>query len=64
MTAAGVKGLALGFDVVRPPSPGVAVLAYHRVGAGTALGVDLEPSLFADQMQHLVASCEVTRSSE
>ncbi len=52
-THAGVKAGARGVDLIRPPEPGVVVLAYHRVGANTGLEVDLEPSVFAEQMDFL-----------
>lgn len=48
-----VKGLALGFDRVHPPAPGVVVLAYHRIGGGSSLELDIEPEVFAEQMQWL-----------
>lgn len=58
LSHAGVKRAALTYDAIRPPQPGAVVLAYHRVGAGTGLEVDLEASVFADQMAYLAASCE------
>lgn len=44
------KDLALCLDRVRPPAPGVVVLAYHRIGGATSLELDLEPEAFAEQM--------------
>ena len=50
-----VKQLAAGYDMVRRPAPGLVVLAYHRVGGNSGLEVDLDPGLFAAQMQQLSA---------
>ena len=58
VASTGVKGLAAGYDRVRPPQPGVVVLAYHRVGGGSALDVDLDPGLFAAQMEYLSCSTD------
>ena len=43
-----VKATAAAADVVRRPPPGLVVLIYHRVGAGTGAG-------------HLVLAYEVAR---
>lgn len=59
VVSAGVKGLAIGYDAVRPPDTGVVALAYHRVGGGSELAVDLDPGLFAAQMEYLASSCDV-----
>lgn len=53
---AGMKAAAVAFDRLRPPPAGVVVLAYHRVGGGSGLTVDLDPALFSDQMAELAAS--------
>ncbi len=47
------KSAAAAFDVARPPAPGVVVLAYHRVGGGTKLELDVPTDVFADQMSYL-----------
>jgi peptidoglycan/xylan/chitin deacetylase (PgdA/CDA1 family) len=54
-----VKSAASAVDRVSPPPPGVVVLAYHRVGGGSTLELDLEPELFDDQMGHLAESGRV-----
>lgn len=55
----GVKAVAAGADRFRPTSPGVCVLIYHRVGAGTSSEVDLPSSLFEEQMALLAADHHV-----
>jgi len=50
-----VKGVAVAVDRVRPPARGVAVLLYHRVGAGSVLEVDLPTPAFDEQMHYLAA---------
>jgi len=49
-TAAGVA------DRVRPPGRGVVVLAYHRVGGGSHLEIDLPTTAFDAQMGQLARS--------
>jgi peptidoglycan/xylan/chitin deacetylase (PgdA/CDA1 family) len=46
----GVKATALLLDAVRPPAVGLVILAYHRVGSGSRLELDVEAPVFADQM--------------
>jgi peptidoglycan/xylan/chitin deacetylase (PgdA/CDA1 family) len=48
-----VKSVAAASDLVVRPTHGVVVLAYHRVGGGTTLELDLEPAVFAAQMTWL-----------
>jgi peptidoglycan/xylan/chitin deacetylase (PgdA/CDA1 family) len=43
-------------DTVRPPSPGLVVLIYHRVGRRTPVEVDLPTGLFEEQMAYLASS--------
>jgi peptidoglycan/xylan/chitin deacetylase (PgdA/CDA1 family) len=45
-----VKRAAVGADRLRPSRPGIVVLGYHRVGARSAVEVDLPRALFAEQM--------------
>jgi peptidoglycan/xylan/chitin deacetylase (PgdA/CDA1 family) len=45
-----VKRAAVGADRLRRSRPGVVVLLYHRVGAGSGVEVDLPRGLFAEQM--------------
>lgn len=47
-------------DRVRPPGRGVVILGYHRVGGGSTSPVDLDPSLFDDQMAELAESGRLT----
>lgn len=51
-----MKSVGLGYDVVRPPERGVMVLAYHRVGGGTELELDMSPGQFDEQMSWLADS--------
>ena len=54
-----LKTLAAAGDRVRPPTPGVVVLIYHRVGGGSGTEVDLSPEAFDDQMAWLAATGRV-----
>jgi len=53
---AALKPVSAAVDLVRPPAPGVTVLIYHRVGAGSGGQVDLDAAVFDDQMAHLSES--------
>jgi peptidoglycan/xylan/chitin deacetylase (PgdA/CDA1 family) len=55
-----LKTSAEAADAVRGPKPGVVVLIYHRVGAGSGLELDLPLAVFEDQMAELAASGQVT----
>lgn len=62
LTAAGrtaVKHGAALWDRVRPGSPGIVILIYHRVGAGRGGQMDLDPREFRDQMASLAATRRV-----
>jgi peptidoglycan/xylan/chitin deacetylase (PgdA/CDA1 family) len=48
-----VKGSAAAADRIRPPSPGIVVLIFHRVGAGSGGQMDLDPAAFEDQVAWL-----------
>jgi peptidoglycan/xylan/chitin deacetylase (PgdA/CDA1 family) len=54
-----LKTLAAAGDRVRPPTPGVVVLIYHRVGGGSGTEVDLPPEAFDEQMAWLAATGRV-----
>jgi peptidoglycan/xylan/chitin deacetylase (PgdA/CDA1 family) len=54
-----VKIGAAGADRLRPPPRGVVVLIYHRVGGRTRSEIDLDASLFDDQMGELARSGRV-----
>src|SRR4051812_46054316 len=54
-----VKVAAAGADRLRPRARGVVVLIYHRVGGGTGSEIDLDPSLFDEQMAELASSGRV-----
>lgn len=56
LARAALKPLAAAADLVVRPPAGVTVLIYHRVGAGSAGEVDLDPAVFEDQMAELAAS--------
>jgi peptidoglycan/xylan/chitin deacetylase (PgdA/CDA1 family) len=51
-----VKVVARGADAVRRRPPGVVVLAYHRVGAGSDSEVDLPLDTFRRQMEWLAGT--------
>ncbi len=46
-------------DMVRRPAGGLVVLLYHRVGARTAVSVDLPTAVFDEQMEELAATTTV-----
>lgn len=48
-----IKTTAAAVDRLRPPPHGVVILAYHCVGAGTGLEIDLAPEAFDEQMAYL-----------
>ena len=54
-----VKFSSAAVDRLRPPPAGVVVLIYHRVGARSAMTVDLPAALFDEQMAELAASGRV-----
>src|SRR5688500_4683015 len=54
-----IKTVAAAGDRVRPPTTGVVVLIYHRVGGGSGTEVDLSPEAFDEQMAWLAASRRV-----
>lgn len=54
-----MKPMAAAVDLIRKPTPGITVLIYHRVGAGTDGEVDLDPHVFDAQMAELAASGRV-----
>ncbi len=45
-----VKSAAVGLDTLRPPSRGIVVLLYHRIGLTRGLEMELAPSTFEAQM--------------
>lgn len=51
-----LKPIASTVDRVRPPAPGITVLLYHRVGAGTRSEVDLPVAEFDRQIGELAAA--------
>jgi peptidoglycan/xylan/chitin deacetylase (PgdA/CDA1 family) len=55
-----IKSTAELVDRVRPPSRGIVVLIYHRVGRSSTMQVDLPTAVFAEQMGWLAASGRVT----
>ncbi len=59
-----LKWSARAADRVRPPSPGVVVLIYHRVGRRTPLDVDLALPEFETQMELLAATGRVRTIDE
>jgi peptidoglycan/xylan/chitin deacetylase (PgdA/CDA1 family) len=48
-----VKTAAVAVDRVRPDARGIVVLAYHRIGGGSSLEIDLDPGLFAEQLARI-----------
>jgi len=59
-----VKDVALTLDRARPAAQGVVVLAYHRVGGGSSLELDLEPEVFGEQMHWLAEQRRVVHLDE
>jgi peptidoglycan/xylan/chitin deacetylase (PgdA/CDA1 family) len=55
-----LKASAEAADAVRGAKPGVVVLIYHRVGAGSGLELDLARDRFDEQMAELADSGQVT----
>ena len=62
--AAAVRATAAGVDMIKRPSHGVVVLAYHRVGAGTDSLVDLPVEMFRRQMDLLATDFNVVPLDE
>ncbi|MEY2464555.1 MAG: hypothetical protein QOH64_2693 [Acidimicrobiaceae bacterium] len=54
-----VKRAAAVADRLRPPPRGVVILAYHRIGGGSGLEIDVPSELFDAQMAALAASKRV-----
>lgn len=50
-----MKAVSAAADLVRREPPGVVVLLYHQVGAPMPSAVNLPPSRFDEQLDHLVA---------
>lgn len=59
-----LKAAARFADRLRSPQPGVVVLCYHRVGAGTGSEVDLPAELFEEQLAVIAASGRACTLSE
>jgi len=53
---AAIKGAAAAGDTLRPPAPGITILIYHRVGAGSGGQMDLSPDAFERQLAWLAAT--------
>lgn len=51
-----LKGAAALRDRVRPPTPGVVVLLYHRVGGGSGTQIDMPAEQFDEQMAWLAST--------
>lgn len=51
-----IKSTSAAWDTLRPPRPGVTILIYHRVGAGTGGQMDLPPAVFDEQLSWLTAN--------
>jgi peptidoglycan/xylan/chitin deacetylase (PgdA/CDA1 family) len=56
-----VKHAAVTVDRVRAPAPGIVVLVYHRVGRRSTSEVDLDATVFAEQMAFLAEATDVLR---
>lgn len=54
-----VKSAAATADVVRRLTPGITILIYHRVGAGSGGQMDLSPAAFDEQLAWLRATQRV-----
>lgn len=51
-----IKAASRAWDAVRPPTPGVTVLIYHRVGATGGGQMNLAPAAFERQVEWLAAN--------
>ena len=58
------RAAAVAADALRPPSPGVTILIYHRVGGRTGTSVDLPTDAFDAQIAHLAERCRVRTLTE
>jgi peptidoglycan/xylan/chitin deacetylase (PgdA/CDA1 family) len=56
-----IKHAAVTVDRVRAPAPGIVVLVYHRVGRRSASEVDLDATIFGEQMAFLAEATDVVR---
>lgn len=56
LTRSAIKAGAAAVDLIRREPPGVTVLIYHRVGAGTGGQMDLPVDVFDAQMRWLAAT--------
>ena len=54
-----VKICARTLDLIHRPQPGITVLIYHRIGAGTASAVDVPSEMFRRQLAYLARETEV-----
>jgi len=54
-----LKAVAAVADRIVAPKAGITILIYHRVGHGAGGQMDLDPSVFADQLDHLAATSRV-----
>ena len=59
-----LKAVARFTDLLRGDRPGLVVLCYHRVGAGTGSEVDLAPAVFEEQLAVIAASGRLCRLEE
>ena len=59
-----LKAVARFTDLLRGERPGLVVLCYHRVGAGTGSEVDLAPAVFEEQLAVIAASGRLCRLEE
>jgi len=48
-----IRGASAAADRVAPPTPGITILIYHRVGAGQGGQMDLDPTAFDAQLRWL-----------
>ena len=51
-----LKAASRAYDVIRPPTAGITVLIYHRVGAGSGGQMNLDPEVFDRQVAWLAAN--------
>lgn len=55
----GLKSVAAAADLALRPAPGISILIYHRVGAGSGGQMDLDPAEFDAQLSWLVEHTRV-----
>ena len=59
-----LRRLSIARDRILPPSSGVSILIYHRVGGRSDSSVDIDVGAFVRQLEHLRENCRVVTLDE